>query len=442
MNAADTSKATPGKPAEIRLKARPVSRGVAIGRVICIHGSNRQYSRIDLDESSVEPETARLRSAVNVARRQLSKIVSRTAGRFADSRPGIFESHLMLIDDSSLQAKFEEEIGRQKVNAEWAVKLVTQRYVARYKAVENEHLRERHIDVEDVADRILAALRGGSTSRIPVSNNTIIAAKELRPSTLVEMASDYPLAIITENGGWTSHTFILAREMNLPAVTGVKDLLRRVNDDDTVIVDGYNGIVIVNPEEKTLDRYSIAASEFHGAHSPEAGEIGSPIKTLDGRTVGLYANSDTPGAYDLARKLDAHGVGLYRSEFLFNRFRGFPTENEQFDAYKAIADVAGAGGVKIRTFDIGADQLLDQNAFKEKNSALGLRAIRLGLAYEKLLRTQLRVVLRASFERSIDIVIPMVSGVSEILEIRRILKHEKELLMAKGKIRVHRVSEQ
>jgi len=419
---------------EVRLKARAVSRGVAIGKILCLHGTNRQFYRIDLEDSAVEPEIKRLRRAINLAKRQLVKIVSRKTGRISTSGPGIFESHRMLIEDSSLQSKFEKEITGQKINAEWAIKLVSDSYVALYKAIENEHLRDRYIDIEDVSERILTALNGGSSSQIAAANGAIIAARELKPSTLVELADDNPLALITENGGWTSHTFILAREMNWPAVTGVKKILRRVKTGDHVIVDGYNGQIILNPAAETLERYSAdAAARSHGEHMSEGDPPAGPVTTLDGREIRIFANSDTPSGYNKAKRLGAQGIGLYRSEFLFNRFRGFPSESEQFDAYQAIARAAGKEGVKIRTFDLGAEQLSDQNAAKEKNPALGLRAVRLGLAYKNLLRTQLRALLRASYGQRIDIVIPMVSGVSEVVAVKQILEHERQQLTAKGK---------
>ncbi len=418
---------------EIRLKGRAVSRGVAIGQIVCLHGNNRQFYRIDLKNSEIGPEIKRLHAAINLAKRQLSKIASRKKGKISDSVPGIFESQRMLIEDSSLQSKFEKEITEQKVNAEWAIKLVTDSYVERYKAIEDEHLRDRYIDIEDVAERILAALGGGSHAITTFAKNAIIAAKELKPSTLVELSDEGPRGVITENGGWTSHTFILAREMNYPSVTGVKKVLRRVKTGDQVIVDGYLGQIILNPAKETLDRYSIAASQFHDDHSTDHGPSPLPLKTLDAREIRIYANSETPSAYTNAKRLGAQGIGLYRSEFLFNRFRGFPSENEQYAAYKAIAKAAGDDGVKIRTFDLGAEQILDQTAVREKNPALGLRAIRLGLANTKLLRTQLRALLRASFEQAIDIVIPMVSGVSEVVAVKEMLAYEAEQLGAKGK---------
>lgn len=418
---------------EIRLKARAVSRGVSIGSIVCLHGNARQFYRIDLSPDEIPREINRLRKGIATATRQLTALVRRKTGRISDSGPGIFESHRMLVEDSSLQSKFEHEIAEQKVNAEWAIKHVTDTYVAKYKAIEDEHLRDRYIDIEDVADRILVAL-GGTVGKVqPFAKDSIIASKDLRPSTLIELAEEAPRAIITENGGWTSHTFILAREMGWPGVTGIKKLLRRVKDGDRVIVDGYNGLVILNPTAVTLDQYAAAAAKFTQA-APAAGtSTATPLKTLDGHEVKISANADTPQAYRRAAALGASGIGLYRSEFLFNRLRGFPTEAEQIKAYSSIADAAGDAGVKIRTFDIGADQLLDQNAAREKNPALGLRAVRLGLAYKKFLRTQLRAILRASQEKNIDIVIPMVSGVSEVREIREIIRTESEQLKAKGK---------
>jgi phosphoenolpyruvate-protein phosphotransferase (PTS system enzyme I) len=436
MNAPEISEdAAPAdrRSTEIRLKGRAVSRGVAIGQIVCLHGNNRQFYRIDLKDSETGSEIKRLHAAVNLAKRQLSKIASRKKGRISDSGPGIFESHRMLIEDSSLQSQFEKEITEQKVNAEWAIKLVTDSYVARYKAIDDEHLRDRYIDIEDVAERILAALGGGSRAITAFAKNAIIAAKELKPSTLVELSDDGPRGVITENGGWTSHTFILAREMNYPSVTGVKKVLRRVKTGDHVIVDGYLGQIILNPAQETLDRYSIAASQFHEEHVTEEQRSALPLKTLDGREVRIYANSETPSAYANAKRLGAQGIGLYRSEFLFNRFRGFPSENEQYAAYKAIAEATGDSGVKIRTFDLGAEHILDKTTVRERNPALGLRAIRLGLANTKLLRTQLRALLRASLEHRIDIVIPMVSGVSEVLEVKELMRYESEQLATKGK---------
>lgn len=416
------------KSQEIKLKARAVARGVAIGKVICLHGRKRQFYRINLELAQIEKELRRFRAAIRLARRQLKKI---SASVDNSSRLNIFEAHLLILEDKSLQDKIEKNIVRHKVNAEWAVKVVIDRYVATYKSISDDHLREKYIDLEDVSDRILAALGGGGKSNLRLKKNSIIVAKEVKPSTLIELTDSQPKAIITEHGGWTSHTFILARELNLPAVTGMKGILRRVHTGDEVIVDGYNGTVIVNPSKDSTAKYKIAAAEFQAFSSKEEETVVDKLKTLDGLEIKIRANIDLPYGYSRARRLGARGIGLYRSEFLFNQYKGFPTEQEQIRAYQKIANLAGNDSVRIRTFDLSIEQLAEENAEKELNPALGLRAIRLMFNHKKQFRCQIRALLQASFENRIDIVLPMISDVSEIIETKKIIEVEKEYLKRK-----------
>src|SRR5688572_16663878 len=243
---------------EIRLKARPMSRGVAIGRVVCLYGSNRQFFRVEIDESAIESEVRRARAAFRLARRQLNRLGPQST---AGSTHGILGAQRAMIEDSSLLTKIETAIREQRINAEWAVKVVTDGYISQYKAIPDEHLRQRYIDIEDIAERVMNAL-GGGEAPATLGKDSIIVAKELMPSTLAEQSASRPAAVITEHGGWTSHTFILARELNLPAVTGIRKILRRAETGDSVIVDGYNGTVILNPDPKTLERYRVPAARF------------------------------------------------------------------------------------------------------------------------------------------------------------------------------------
>lgn len=417
------------KVSELKLKARAVARGVAIGKIVCLHGRKRQFYRIDIEESRIVKEIRRFRAAVRLARRQLKKI---SASDAQNSTSNIFEAHLLILEDKSLHEKIERSISEQKVNAEWAVKVVTDGYIAAYKAIPDEHLREKYIDLEDVADRILTALGGGGKSNLKLEKNSIIVAKEVKPSTLIELTSSEPKAIITEHGGWTSHTFILAREINLPAVTGVKGILRRVQTGDEVIVDGFNGQVILHPSKASAEKYEIAAADFQQTAHQEAAPVEEKLKTLDGYEIVVRANLELPNGYARAKRFGAKGIGLYRSEFLFNQFQGFPSEQEQIKAYRKIAKLAGADGVRIRTFDLSVEQLAEENEEKEKNPALGLRAIRLVLRHKKEFRTQIRALLQASFENKIDIVLPMISDVSEITETKKIIAAEKARLRKKN----------
>lgn len=417
------------KTSELKLKARAVARGVAIGKVVCLHGRKRQFYRINLEESQIEKELRRFRAAIRLAKRQLKKIASTDNPQ--NSKLSVFDAHLLILEDKSLQDKIEKHIVRQKVNAEWSVKVVTERYIATYKAIADEHLREKYIDLEDVADRILAALGGGGKSNLRLEKNSIIVARDVKPSTLIELTDSNPKAIITEQGGWTSHTFILAREINLPAVTGMKGILRRVQTGDEVIVDGFNGQVIVHPSKESSEKYKIAAAQFQEFTHQEAEPVGEKLKTLDGYEIKVRANIDLPRGYTKAKRFGARGIGLYRSEFLFNQFKGFPSEQEQLKEYRKIAKLAGEDGVRIRTFDLSVEHLTEENPYKGINPALGLRAIRLGLTHKKEFRTQISALLQASFENNIDIVLPMISDISEILEAKKLIELEKERLRKK-----------
>ncbi|HUR98640.1 MAG TPA: phosphoenolpyruvate--protein phosphotransferase [Pyrinomonadaceae bacterium] len=430
MNSPDAEKSTggPGNRPEIRLKARAMSRGVAIGRVVCIHGRTRQFFRIDIEESAVEHEAVRARAAFRLAGRQLSNLQTDAA---TGSVPAILDAQRSMIEDSSLLQKVEAAITDLKVNAEWAVKTVTDAYIATFKAITDEHLRDRYVDVEDVAERLLNAL-GGSERSTALAKDSIIVAQELMPSTLAEQTVSSPTAVITEHGGWTSHTFILARELNLPAVTGIRKILRRVSTGDQAIVDGYSGSVILNPTPETLELYRLPAAQFQGINYNDVTVTDSGTKTLDGKEITVRVNADLPEIYKRAKRLGARGIGLYRSEYLFNRFHGFPTEDQQYEAYREIAEYAGEDAVKIRTFDIGPEQLYEQSHGREKNPALGLRAIRLGLTNTSNLRTQLRAIARAAHGQNIDVVIPMVSGMEELLNVKALISEEREALSADG----------
>ncbi len=416
---------------ELRLNGRAVSRGVAIGKIICLHGRKRQFYKINLETSQIERELRRWRIAVRLAMRQLIKISLPKFDKIQETKANIFDAHLLILQDKSLQTKIETAIKEKKVNAEWAVKIVTDEYIAKYKTIPDEHLRERYIDLEDIADRILTALGGGGKSTLGLEKNAIIVAKEVKPSTLIELTDSQPQAIITENGGWTSHTFILAREMNLPAVTGLKRILRRVQTGDEVIVDGFEGQVFLNPAQHTTQKYQIAVREFKTNNSANI-EIGKgKLKTLDGKEIVIRANLDFSKGYAQAKSFGAHGIGLYRSEFLFNQFKGFPSEQEQIKAYRKIARMVGEEGVRIRTFDLSVEQLADETEEREKNPALGLRAIRLSFLHLKEFRVQLRAILQASTANNISLVLPMISDVAEILRTKQILESEKEKLKKK-----------
>ncbi len=413
---------------EQQIKARSVSRGIAIGKVVSLYGKKRQFYRITLKETQLDREIRRFRAAVRLARRQLKKFSHQTHNSASEIQANIFEAHLLILEDAGLHQKIETTILEQKVNAEWAVKFVTDRYLAIYKDIRDEYLRERRIDLQDITERLLSALGGGEKTSYRLDKHSIIVASEVNPSTLVELSKSNPQAIIAESGGWTSHTFILARELGIPAVTGIKGVLRRIKTGDEVIVDGYGGQVFVNPSSETIKRFQKEAERFQHPQTEQLEAVKGKLKTLDGRYITIRTNLDIPEGYAKAKRFGAEGIGLFRSEFLFNQNKSLPSEKQQFEAYRKIAAVVNEDGVRIRTFDISLEHLNDETSQQEKNPALGLRAIRLSISHDNFFRTQLRSLLRASFEQKLDILFPMISDISEIVRAKEILEEEKAKL--------------
>lgn len=415
---------------EIEFKGSPVSRGFAMGKVVCLHGGQRQFFRKSIAEPDVNTEILRYRRAHSLAGKKIARL-SKENKDVAESSAAIFDLHLTILDDPTLTERIENKIAEDLVNAEWAVKLLFDEYIAKYRAIEDEHFRDRYLDVEDIAEHIQMAL-GGERRPVRLQQDAIIVAKEIRPSTLTELAKANPSAIVTENGGWTSHSFILARELEIPAVTGIKKLMRRLATGDLIIVDGFEGTVRLNPSSASVKEFENFTHRSKVSLAENDLEFNGPIKTLDGREIKVRTNFDIAESFKRARKLGAQGIGLFRSEYLFNRNKGFPSESEQTRTYRQIAVHAGSERARIRTFDLGIDQVSGQLSRREKNPALGLRGIRLGLVSPKQFRTQIRALLQASVLSNIDIILPMITGVEEIRRVKEIIAMELFNLTQKG----------
>jgi len=411
---------------ENRIKGQAVSRGVATGPAVCLYGHRRQYFRNQLLQGQTEREVQRFQASVQLSIKQVDELAGRSGGGHNDNTYGILEFHRMLLSDPLLLKQIEEKIITEKVNAEWAVKQITDMHLSEYEAVADERLRERRIDLEDVAERILTALGGSHTDHSSLDKGSVVISRDLNPSTLIELSEREIAGIITEHGGWTSHTFILARELGIPAVTGVSGLLQRIQTGDQVVVDGFRGEIIIRPSNEYPGDFG-----SHENHHPFIGNTFSgPPSTVDGRQIIIRANADISGGFEKASAAGALGVGLFRSEYIFNRFKGIPSEDEQFEAYRKIASATGKHGVRIRTFDFGSDDLGDHNPPKSKNPSLGLRAIRLSLDHERQFRDQLRALLRASHQTSLDIILPMISDIGEISQVKSLLEEERLRLNA------------
>lgn len=426
LNDRKSSVANSARDLEHRIQAIAVSRGVAIGTVLFLQDERRIVFRDGLDEKQVRFEIEKLHKAVSESIVYLRKLSNDKLTN--DQVSSIFDFHLLILEDPSFVQSIETAIASKQINVESAIRSVSKKHLDRQKAIENSHLRDRYLDIADVSDRLLISLEG---LRVPIEiePNTVIAARELWPSTIMELVKGKPAGIVTERGGWTSHASILAREFKLPMVSGVKDLTGTILKGDRIIVDAINGEVIVNPGEAALKHYNTLgpppiASVFDANKSQ--------LTTLDGTKITIRANADLPETFEMAHVFGVEGIGLYRSESLISRPGIIPSEEEQVSSYCEIGRIAGNGGVRIRTFDMGVEQFGSRGPGRESNPALGLRGIRLSLSQPVYFRPQIRAILRASSQFDLDIVLPMISGVSEVLRAKEIVAEEKMKLTVSG----------
>jgi phosphotransferase system enzyme I (PtsI) len=419
---------------EERWRGRAVSEGVIVGRVLRVFSGTRQVYRATLDEKDIERETRRLRAAIRLARRQLLAIKARAQKELGMEHAYIFDAHLLMLEDRKLLDDVEIYIREERANAEWAVKVAADRLLAVYAEIKDDYLRERGSDIEDVTQRILVALSGEGPDYRKLKEDAIIVAEDLLPSAVAELDFEHARAIATDAGGWTSHTAIIARGLRIPAVVGLRDLHRRARTGDLVIVDAQQGIVILHPSAETIEHYQTITTSAAAAVRYPASEDGrGPLQTPDGKEITLRANVELPAEYEDVRRFGARGIGLYRSEFLLSHKGAMPSEEEQYKAYQEVADLAGDDGATIRLFDLGGEKFGNATTETERNPALGLRAIRFSLRQEEILRTQARAVLRASAHGRLDIVLPMISDVTDVRRARRLINEERARLESEGK---------
>jgi phosphotransferase system enzyme I (PtsI) len=419
-------------PQEIRFQGLGVSEGIVIGQVLRMHDGTRHVYQWRIEPADVAAEQQRFRSAVGQAQRQLLAIKQQAEDRFGKDHSNIFDAHLLLLEDQKLIGDVELHIKAECVNAEWAVKVVGDRFLYLYSQIKDDYLRERGSDIDDVMRRLLAALSGVQSQYRGLSADAVIVSQDLLPSAVAELDFDHTRALATDSGGWTSHTAILARGVGIPAVVGLRDFYRRTKTGDSIIVDSTRNLVILHPSSETLERYQQETSNRVSRREVADLKESGPVYTQDGVAVTLRANVEVPSEFDAVETYGASGVGLYRSEFLLARRGGLVSEDEQCVAYEAIAKVAGDQGAVIRLFDLGGDNLGEQFQEAEKNPALGLRAIRFVLRNEEIMRGQVRAILRAAAKGLLKIVLPMVADVSDVRRAQAIIDDEARKLAEAG----------
>ena len=416
---------------EKRVPALAVSHGIAVGPAVFWRGEKPRPLRLILDDGQIASEVVRLRNAASEAVTQIRQLASSNGAEADEPVSNILDVHLSIIEESSFLDKTESVIKSEKVNAEWALEHVSAEYIQRQSNAADRSLREKSLDIADVSERMLKVLAGSRTHRRSIYEGAVIIASDLRPSTVVELAKNNPAALVTDRAGWTSHTSILARELRLPMVSGLRHLERIFSPGVRLIVDAVGGEVIIEPSPETMEQH-VRAVAVGTTSAGIPAQLRPDLATIDGTVVAIKANADSLKIYQQARELGARGIGLYRSESLIHEPGVEPTEDDQVSIYIQLADAVKGDGVKIRTFDIenGDDPAAITDG--ERNPALGLRSIRLSLLNEERFRTQLRAILRASFGRKVDIVLPMISGVGEVTRSKAIVSEEIERLERSG----------
>lgn len=414
------------------LKGIAASSGVAIGKALVIAENEIEVERRIVEDKEAEVE--KLQSAVSTAKMQLEKIKEVAKEKLGEDKAQVFEAHLMMLEDPELIGAVESQITTEGVCAEFALKSTVDMFVSMFEAMDNEYMRERAADIRDVGKRILNILMGIEAASIAeIDRECIIVIYDLTPSDTAQMDKEKVLGFATDIGGRTSHSAIMARSLEIPAVVGLSNITTTVKSGDMLILDGEEGIVIVNPDEETIAKYrekqaKIAEYKRELATLKDAESI-----TVDGRKVELAANIGTPSNVEGALKNGAEGVGLFRTEFLYMDKESLPTEEEQFESYKAVLEGMEGRPVVIRTLDIGGDKKLPYLKIDEEmNPFLGYRAIRLCLDRKDIFKTQLRALFRASVYGNLKIMFPMISGVAELRQAKAVVEEVKNELRNEG----------
>lgn len=414
-----------------------VSNGIAIGKAHLISNALLEVAQYDINSKNIPAEIKRFDEAIASVKTELNKIRSQLPSDAPGELDAFINTHIMILSDKSLSILPRSIIENERCNAEWAIKKQMDSIVNQFEQIEDKYLRERKQDVIQVVERVIKVLLGHS-NKIAVQNKeklTILVAHDISPADALHFKKHKYAAFITDGGGVTSHTAILSRSLNIPSIVGLQNARSLIRDNDLIIVDGMQGVVIVNPSSQVQKQYK-ELQDFWNNEQDKLQDIKSKKSiTQDGNLISLFANIEVPNDIDAVNASGATGIGLFRTEFLFMNRQDMPDEEEQFQAYKKVAEAMGKKPVIIRTLDSGADK---QTALDNKkispNPALGLRAIRLCLSEPKVFMTQLRAILRASQFGNIKILFPMLSSISELRQTKLILERAKASLR-KDKIR-------
>jgi phosphoenolpyruvate-protein phosphotransferase (PTS system enzyme I) len=424
---------SPGTGKEQRFKGIAAAPGVSRGKVF-IHIENDVYvPNFEVDEEDFGNEVKRFEVALLKTRHEISEIRNQVAKRLGEEEAQIFDAHLLVLEDPALIDETISEVQSKGRNVEFCFHKTSQKYIEAFQRIDDEFIKERLNDIKDVSRRILFNLAGETMKSLEsIETERIVVSHDFRPSDAAAIQKDYLQGFITEAGSRTSHVVIMAKAANVPAVVGVHDILKTLQNGDEIILDGFDGLVILNPSEETLFQYGETKKRRDSEELEFLKHSSEPAITKDGVQISVLSNIE--GNNEIPRVLEtgADGIGLYRTEYLFLKAGNFPTEEEQFKAYKEVVESMGEAPVILRTYDLGGDKVLQRKDLvgREDNPFLGCRAIRFSLLYPEIFKDQLRAMLRASAFGNLKIMFPMISSLGELLSANQLVDEVKEELLA------------
>ncbi|OEE60975.1 phosphoenolpyruvate--protein phosphotransferase [Enterovibrio norvegicus FF-454] len=410
------------------------SPGIAFGKALLLQEDDIVINKNPLPANQLDAQVERLFEAREKTKQQLEVIKEKARVTFGEEKEAIFEGHIMLLEDEELEEEIIAFIKDNKASVEYAIYSVIEEQATTLESLDDEYLKERATDVRDIGSRFIKnALGINIVSLSAINEEVILVANDLTPSETAQINLDYVLGFITDIGGRTSHTSIMARSLELPAIVGTNDITKRVNNGDMLVLDAINNKIVINPSEDELNKFKAIRDEFIAEKEELAKLKDLPAITLDGHQVEVCGNIGTVKDCDGINRNGGEGVGLYRTEFLFMDRDALPTEEEQYKAYKDVALAMQGHPIIIRTMDIGGDKDLPyMDLPKEMNPFLGWRAIRISLDRRDILRDQLRAILRASAHGKLRVMFPMIISVEEIRELKKAIEEYKTELRAEG----------
>ena len=409
-----------------------VYSAIAIGRISVFKKKDLAVKRMRCEDT--ETEKKRVENAKNLAKEQIGTLYEKALKEVGEANARIFEIHMMMLDDEDYNESIDNIIDTQKVNAEYAVAVTADNFSEMFLAMDDAYMQARSADIKDISNRIIANLTGIKSEENPLDDKVIICADDLAPSETVSLDKDKVLAFVTAHGSSNSHTAILARNMNIPAIIGVGDtFLDEIRDGQSAIVDGYMGEIYLEPDEETMQNYVLKQKNDEEHRKLLQNLKGKENVTLDGTKINIFANIGGVDNIGAVLANDAGGIGLFRSEFLYLESEDYPDEETQFQAYKTVVENMAGKKVIVRTLDIGADKQVDYfHLDKEENPAMGYRAIRICLDRKEIFRTQLRALLRASAYGDLAVMYPMIISVNEVREAKAMVASIKKELDEQG----------